>query len=138
MADSTNDDFDWVAAAGGCTTEQMFTRLMEGARKDVDRRNASGFGRTDGWRFELHDDEPDTFEVSRIADSAKDGAFVEFQRVGPRINIHGDGVDVELFAVVGINAAGECRYYIGEHEYLGWEVRKLALDALFFEHDEDE
>jgi hypothetical protein len=115
----------------------MFKRLLEGAQKDVDRRNAAGFGRTDGWKFELHVDDEDNFEVTRIAGGSKASAFVTFERVGPRINITGDGVDVELFAVVSINPNGECRYYVAEHEYLGWEVRKLALDTLFFERDEE-
>jgi hypothetical protein len=138
MADSTNDDFDWVTAQGGCTAEQMFVRLLEGARKDVDRRNASGFGRDDGWRFEVHADDDRSFEVSRVAGSGKASAFVTFERAGARINISGDGVDVELFAIVSINPAGHCRYFVGEHEYLGWEIRKMALDTLFFERDEDE
>jgi hypothetical protein len=137
MAESTADDFDWVSAQSGCTTEQMFKRLLEGAQKDVDRRNAAGFGRTDGWKFELHVDDDDNFEVTRIAGGSKSSAFVTFERVGPRINITGDGVDVELFAVASINPNGECRYYVAEHEYLGWEVRKLALDTLFFERDEE-
>jgi hypothetical protein len=114
----------------------MFQRLLDGARQDVERRNASGFGRDDGWRFELHADDDDHFEVSRVA-GAKSSAFVTFERDGPRINISGDGVDVELFAVVGINPNGACRYFVAEHEYLGWEIRKLALDTLFFERDED-
>lgn len=137
MADSTTDDFDWVSAQSGCTTEQMFKRLLEGTRKDVDRRNATAFGRDDGWKFEVHVDDDDNFEVTRITGSARASAFVTFERVGPRINIAGDGVDVELFAIVSINPHGECRYFVGEHEYLGWEIRKLALDTLFFERDEE-
>ena len=31
----------------------------------------------------------------------------------------------------------KCRYYIGEAEYLGWEVRKQALDLLFFDNVEE-
>ena len=43
------DDFDWVSAQAGCRINLMFQRLLEGARKDVDRRNAAGFGaRTNG------------------------------------------------------------------------------------------
>jgi hypothetical protein len=136
MAESTAHDFDWVSAQSGCTTEHMFKALLEGARKDVERRNAAS-GRADGWKFEVHVDDDDNFEVTRIAGGSKASAFVTFERAGPRINITGDGVDVELFAVVSINANGECRYYIAEHEYLGWEVRKLALDTLFFERAED-
>lgn len=136
MADSTSDNFDWVTAQAGCTAEQMFKKLLDGAKQDVDRRNASNFGRDDGWRFEVHADDDDHFEVSRVAGS-KSSAFVTFERVGPRINIEGDGVEVQLFATASINHAGACRYFIGESEYLGWEVRKLALDTLFFEEQDE-
>lgn len=115
----------------------MFQRLLDGARKDVEQRAKAAFGREDQWGFEVHSDGEDHFEVARTTNSGKGGAFVTFERVGPRINISGDGVDVELFAVVGINHVGECRYYVGEGEYLGWEIRKMALDLLFFEQPEE-
>jgi hypothetical protein len=133
MADSAAEDFDWVAAQAACTTEQMFRRLQEGARKDVERRNASGFGRKDQWQFELNADDEQSFEVARTGPSSTGSAFVTFERDGTRINVSGDGVDVQFTAITGINPAGQCRYFVGEHEYLGWEVRKLALDLLFFE-----
>jgi hypothetical protein len=138
MADgSGKDDFDWVTAQAGCSAAQMFLSLQDGTRADVDRRNAATFGRTEGWRFEFHEDE-DGFEVVRIAGSSKESGFVTFQREGPRINIAGDGVDVRLTAIVGINANGDCRYFIGEGEFLGWEVRKQALDQLFFGDSEED
>lgn len=133
---SGDDNFDWVTAQAGCSAEQMFQKLQDGTRVDVDRRNAATFGRTDGWRFEFHEDE-DGFEVVRIAGSSKESAFVTFQREGPRITITGDGVDVHMTAIVGINGNGDCRYFIGEGEYLAWEVRKQALDLLFFEDLEE-
>jgi len=43
-----------------------------------------------------------------------------------------------MATIVGLNANGDCRYFIGEGEFLGWEVRKLALDQLFFEDSEEE
>ena len=135
MADgSGSDNFDWVTAHAACTVELMFQKLQEGTRADVDKRNAATFGRTNGWRFEFHEDE-DGFEVVRVTGSSRSDAFVTFQREGPRINIAGDGVDVHLTAIVGINANGDCRYFIGEGEFLGWEVRKQALDILFFEDE---
>ena len=138
MATGSNDDsFDWVTAQAGCSAELMFQKLMDGAKADVERRNGATFGRKDGWRFEFHEDEGG-FEVTRLGgSSSKESAFVTFQREGPRIEISGDGVDVQITAVVGINAHGDCRYYIGEAEYLGWEVRKQALDLLFFDNVEE-
>jgi hypothetical protein len=138
MATGSNEDnFDWVSAQAGCGVQQMFQKLQDGARADVERRNGATFGRTDDWRFEFHDDEGDGFEVVRIAGSWKESAVVTFRREGARIEITGDGVDVQIIAVVGINPHGDCRYYVGEVEYLGWEVRKQALDLLFFEESED-
>jgi hypothetical protein len=137
MASGSNDDnFDWVTALAGCSAEQMFQKLQDGTKADVERRNGATFGRTDSWRFEFHVDENE-FEVTRHAESSRETAFVTFQREGPRINISGDGVDVHLVAIVGINANGDCRYYIGEGEFLGWEVRKQALDQLFFGEQEE-
>jgi hypothetical protein len=132
-AGSGDDNFDWVTAQAGCSADAMFQKLRDGARSDVDRRNGANFGRKDNWRFEFHEND-DGFEVVRVAGS---GAVVTFQREGPRINITGEGIDVEITAVVGINAHGDCRYYVGEAEYLGWEVRKLALDVLFFEEPDE-
>ena len=138
MATGSNDDsFDWVSAQAACSVELMFQKLMDGAKADVDRRNGATFGRKDNWRFEFHEDEGG-FEVTRHSGtSTKESAFVTFQREGPRIEISGDGVDVQITAVVGINAHGDCRYFISEGEFLGWEVRKQALDALFFESVEE-
>ncbi len=34
---------------------------------------------------------------------------------------------------MGINPSGVCRLFVAEAEYAEWEVRKLALDQLFFE-----
>jgi hypothetical protein len=132
MATASDDNFDWVSAQAGCSAVQMFQKLQEGAKADVERRNFAAARRNDNWQFEFHPGEDD-FEVVRIAPSSKDGAAVTFTLNGPRIDIDGDGVDVRITAVVGINPGGECRYFVGELEFLGWEVRKQALDQLFFE-----
>jgi len=132
---SDKDDFDWVTAQAGCSVELMFQKLQDGARADVEKRNGATFGRKDGWRFEFHPDEGDGFEVVRVAGSSKASAIVTFRREGTRIEISGDGVDVQITAIVGINPHGDCRYYVGEAEFLAWEVRKLALDLLFFEEE---
>jgi hypothetical protein len=137
MATGSNDDnFDWVTSLAGCSAEQMFQKLMAGTKADVDRRNGATFGSKQTWRFEFHEDE-DGFEVVRTGGTSREAGFVTFQREGPRINISGDGVDVHLTAIVGINANGDCRYFIGEGEFLGWEVRKQALEQLFFDSGED-
>jgi hypothetical protein len=132
-AGSSDDNFDWVTAHAACSAATMFQKLLDGARSDVDRRNGAAFGRKDNWRYEFHEGDGQ-FEIVRVTGPS---AVVTFQREGPRINIIGEGIDVEITAIAGINASGDCRYYVGEAEYLGWEVRKLALDQLFFEEPEE-
>ena len=131
--DSGQDDFDWVSAQAGCAVDLMFRRLLDGARKDVDRRNAAGFGRHDRWTFKVHEDDENNFEVTRDAPNGSTLAFVAFEREGPRINVTSEGTEAHFTAIVNINPAGECRFFIGEGEYLAWEVRKMALEHLFFE-----
>ena len=138
MADSTTDNFDWVTAQGGCTAEEMFKRLHEGAQQDVERRNASGFGRDDGWRFEVHSDDDDHFEVTRVA-GAKSSAFVTFERVGPRINVHthcnaGALACVEWGTALGVVRALQERDSLGhvylDEGYSGASLNRPGLDAL--------
>ena len=134
----TSDDFDWVTAQSGCSGEAMFERLRDGARKDVDRRN--GIDAQSGIRYELHDD-GDAFEVSRVEQSSFSSprtlAFVTFTREGRRINVTGDGVDVSFTAFVAVNHEGACRLFVGEAEYSEWQIRKLALEHLFFDEGDD-
>ena len=138
MAPQTSDEFDWVSAQSACTGEAMFERLRQSAQKDVETRNS--LGGVDGVRYELHDD-GDSFEVSRVAQSgfstAKTLAFVTFTREGRRNNVAGDGVDVDFMAIVAVNHEGLCRFFVGEIEYAEWQIRKLALEHLFFEEPEE-
>ena len=127
--DQMPDDFDWVGPQSSCTARAMFARLLSEVRKDVERRNGV-IGRDDGWRFEFLEDE-DVFEVSR------EGAVVTFERQGRRIHVHGDGVDVEFTAIVALDVHGKCRFIVGEAEYPDWEVRRMALEQLFFEEAEE-
>jgi hypothetical protein len=137
-SDTASDDFDWVAAHSICTADAMFARLRAGAQKDVDRRNSLDLHAK--IRFELHDD-GDQFEVSRVVpsglSSSKTLAFVTFAREGRRIHISGDGVDVDFTAIVAVNDEGTCRLFVGEIEYAEWQLRKLALEHLFFDDSEE-
>lgn len=117
----------------------MFDRLRKGAQRDVEKRNSLGGG-ADDVRYELHDEE-DQFEVSRVAASSfstpKTLAFVTFTREGRRIIVAGDGVDVDFTAIVAVNDVGVCHFFVGEIEYAEWQVRKLALEHLFFDEAEE-
>jgi hypothetical protein len=132
------DDFDWVTAQAKCSASLMFERLRTRVREDVQRRNGI-FDRRDGWKFEFHD-EGDEFEVSRAVAGAagtKVTALVRFARAGPRIHVEGEDLDIDFTAVVALDVTGACRFVVGEAMYSEWEIRRLALEQLFFDEPEE-
>ena len=135
----TSDEFEWVSAKAKCTAAVMFERLRAGVKQDVDRRNALA-GLADGCRFEFSE-EGDAFDVSRLEGSrvtrATVAALVRFERAGPRIHIRGEDVDVDFSAILTLDPAGHCRFVVGEALYADWEVRRMALELLFFDEPEE-
>src|SRR5262245_9407462 len=126
-----SEDFDWVGAQAQCSAAMMFDRLRARVEEDVRRRNGL-LGRHDGWKFEFYGEEG-MFEVSRLIGSDKVGAVVQFERVGRRIHVSGEDIDVDLTAIVTLDTTGTCRFVVGEAMYSDWEVRRMALELLFFE-----
>ena len=49
----------------------------------------------------------------------------------------GKDIDVDLTAIVTLDTSGVCRYVVGEAMYSDWELRRVALELLFFD-DADE
>ncbi len=131
------DDFDWVSAQAKCSAASLFERLRTRVREDVQRRNGI-FNRQDGWKFEFHEDD-EGFEVVRtVGSGSAAGVLVRFERAGPRIYVRGEDIDVDFTAVVTLDVTGLCRFVVGEAMYSEWEMRRLALEQLFFEEtDED-
>jgi hypothetical protein len=130
------DDFDWVSAQAKCSAESLFERLRARVREDVLRRNGI-FDRGNAWKFEF-DEDGDAFEVSRVAAAGSTvDAAVRFERVGRRIHVHSEEIDVELTAIVALDVSGQCRFVVGEAMYSDWEIRRMALEMLFFEETEE-
>lgn len=138
-ADHAPDNFDWVGAQAKCSTKSMFERLRTQVRQDVQNRNGL-FDRDDRWRFEFDEDD-DEFEVSRLVPGGSTGtrvtASVRFARTGRRIHVQGEDVDVEFVAIVTLDVSGQCRFVVGEATYSNWEIRRMALEQLFFEESDD-
>ena len=138
-ADNVSDQVEWVSAKAQCTAAVMFERLRVGVKQDVERRNA--LVRLDeGSRFEFSEDS-EGFDVARLEGARftnhKVAALVRFERAGPRINVRGEDVDVDFTAVLTLDPAGQCRFVVGEALYAEWEVRRMALELLFFDELEE-
>ena len=136
--DNAPDQFQWVSAQAECTAAVMFERLRAGVKQDVERRNAL-VGFDDGSRFEFSED-GEAFDVARLEGSRftdpKTAALVRFERAGRRINVRGEDVDVDFTAILTLDPAGQCRFVVGEALYAEWEVRRMALELLFFDEPE--
>lgn len=79
--------------------------------------------------------------MSRVTGSLVDprvSAVVTFERTGRRIQIHSEDIDVDIIAVVALDGGGVCRFVVGEAIYSDWEIRRMALELLFFEEHEEE
>jgi hypothetical protein len=116
----------------------MFDELESGVKEDVQRRNDLP-DRDDGWEFEFQEDE-EGYQVSRLATGftpSRVDAAVRFALAGRRIHVRGDGLDVDITAVVVLDSAGVCRFVVGEAMYAAWEIRRMALEQLFFEEPEE-
>jgi hypothetical protein len=129
------DDFDWVGAQARCSAASMFDRLQTRVEEDVRRRNSLP-DRADGWKFEIYA-EDDAFEVSRLVAPGKVGAVVQFELAGRRIHVQGEDIDVDFTAIVTLDTTGVCRFVVGEAMYSDWEIRRMALELLFFEEVEE-
>ena len=40
--------------------------------------------------------------------------------------------------IVTLDATGQCRFAVGEAYYADWEIRRMALEQLFFEESDDD
>ena len=133
--DGAPDQFEWVSAKAACTAASMFERLRVGVKQDVERRNAL-VSPDDGFRFEFSEDEGG-FDVARVEGSRFSNpnvaGLVRFERAGPRIHIRSEDVDVDFTAILTLDPSGQCRFVVGEVLYADWEVRRLALEPLFFD-----
>jgi len=137
--ESVPEDFNWVLAQSKCTSALMFEALRTHVNEDVQRRNGIS-DRSDGWTFEFEED-GDDFEALRVRSGSGDGtvlALVRFERNGRRIDVHGEDIDVQFTAILTVDAAGLCRFVVGEVMYSEWEIRRMALEALFFDAPEDD
>lgn len=118
----------WVAARHACTTIDVFLHLRRGIEKDIAARNAlTPAGLREPYRFRIADppgDRRDTFAIVR------DGSTPQ------AIDVSYTPTTITLGAVTAtltLNLSGACRLVVDGYELEGWQVRKLALERLFFQ-----
>jgi hypothetical protein len=122
------ENFDWVTARSNCSLVVVFEKLKHQIGVDVQTRNAL---RPVGlhYAFRLVDNGSNTFAV--LVESNFANPAVRFTLDADKISIAAsDGPKCE--ASVTLCDDGECRLKIANQTYDLWQVRKMALEELFF------
>ena len=121
-------DLDWVTARAQCSLYKMFTELRNGIKDDIEQRNAL---RQEQERlcFEIGAQSANRFSVFRT--SNKGTVPVDFSFENDEIIVADAGK--EMFRLkVTLNNEGRCKFVLGGEEFEQWQVRRMALERLFF------
>lgn len=119
-------NFNWVEARSECNIEQMFERLSAAVDSDTRIRHAQpGSSR----KFEFRGKRGEFFVR---AEGHQFRSSVEFELHGNTIRITRDGKQW-FEAAVKLDDDRVCRFYVGNDPLESWQLRRRALEKLFFE-----
>lgn len=118
-------NLDWVSVRAKCEISHIFDSLKDEVQKDVTAQNSS----TGNSKFSVQY-AGDSFTVL-CADGGGVRAIV-FALSGKTIQIK-NGDRVHLFsASLTLNDTGECKLKVDNQELESWQLRRRALEELFF------
>jgi hypothetical protein len=130
-AERKPENFDWVKARAECSSAAIFAKLRMSIEADVEIRNALRqrdeiffrFVASSNSRFAVASEEP----ITRMS-----GGTIVFTVASGAI-MATDGTGKDLFVSrPTLGDDGECRLKIGDKTFDLWQIRKMALEDLFF------
>ena len=121
-------DFNWVKERAECSLGLVFAKLTAEIQDDVEKRNQAP-----------QEARPVKFATGSISGNhivvVKEGRFnkgVTFRLTQDCIEVLDDAERPMFEATLTLNDDGECRFKIGGQEVESWQLRKKALEDLFF------
>jgi hypothetical protein len=121
-------NFNWIKARADCSLAQVLRQLELGVRNDVDTVNAQRMA-DDRHKFSISAS-TGRFSVSRESSRAVP-LSVDFSLEGDEIVVC-TGDEIILTATITLNHEGRCMLRVDEEEVEQWQVRRMALEDLFF------
>jgi len=121
-------ELDWVKERAACTLAKVFAELHAGVTEDVRAANATATSPNQS-DFQIVMSDERAFTVRR-GDILK--PVVTFMLETASIVVNASGSNEEWRYAVGLNNEGRCQLRRDGEEYEQWQVRKLALEGLFF------
>jgi len=125
MSEPTRADADWVTERSQCTTYELFKKLGQRVKADVEKRNDM-LSRID---FGYEDNNREDYFVVISRQGARMVRFL----VTDHIAVTGVQLDVSFEARAVYTADGECRLQVGNHQLTIWQVARMALEEMFFD-----
>jgi hypothetical protein len=121
-------ELDWVDARCKCSLYEMYKRLRNEVKEDVKKRNDL---RKEGERvrFEFGAESAKGFSVFREGLSGP--TCIDFAISETEMSVAMRD-QVILSATATVNDEGRCMFVVKGKELENWQVRKLALEELFF------
>ena len=121
-------NFNWIKARADCSVAQVFKQLELGARNDVEVANEQR--KPEEHHVFSVSAEPGRFSVVRGSRSARP-VSVDFSLEGEEM-VACVGNEIKLTATITLNNEGRCMLKVNDEELEQWQVRRMALEDLFF------
>lgn len=123
------ENFDWVRALSECSVGAVFETLRQQVKRDVEIRQGL---RTEHVHYGFQFISTSTNSFSVMVEGNKVHDTVWFERKENEIAVHGEEGIPSFSGTLTLNADGECRVKVEDSEYELWQIRKMALERLFF------
>lgn len=126
----TTGNFSWIRERHKCSVRAVFAQLQLDVDQDVKERNE--LRSHQGYEFHVVASDS-AFAV--VLDDLQTGAgdSVEFSRDGSVIVVKDAKRSEMLRASLTLNDDGECVFLVNNEERNSWQLRKMALEKLFFQ-----
>lgn len=124
-------ELDWVKARAECSLYRVFKELLEGVKKDVEKRN---YYRQQGQpsKWTVGAITSNGFTVFREETTFKpSGETIDFVLSEHGIKVSNEN-ETKFTATLSLNNQGRCVLKVGNAELEQWQVRRMALESLFF------
>lgn len=137
MNQKTVPELDWVNAFSGCSLGKVFHQLKLQIAEDVKARNGqiqslSVAVTIKPYAFAMTE-QGERFSVFVEGDKVPRGNSVSFALEEKKICVTDANGALLFEATLTLNDEGECRLKVGGQEREFWQVRRMALQKLFFE-----
>jgi hypothetical protein len=122
-------DFDWVKARANCSSAQVFTELRLGVEDDILEINKIRGSSSDTVAHLAQNGNGNTFKVWR---GESPEPSIKFRMVSGRIEVLDGNGTITASYEVSFSEEGRCVLVASDGQKEQWQVRRAALEGLFF------